>query len=440
MKMNTKKFLALLLMLPLLTYCGPKNNPEENGKEQEQQNPGGEENTNQGQDEELYTKAAPEVKNGGSVLATNPNAEKFLAEVDYPDKDISFTKVVDYYGGFNCVLYDENGNPSPSGKEVTKPVSDYPSSYSIRWTKADLEGAKTLHLADNTGWSQDQSIKAGAAYINITNLIPGATYTYKVSADEGGKVITEGSFTTTGHIHQGNFCRNVRDLGGWTTLDGKKVKFRKIYRGGRMEENGGKTAKQEAKDQGIGAELDLRNSDRLKAPAIGNIDFLAPGIEQGGKYMLENGNEDGNFTKQCFEFVVNSLRQNKGVYFHCSLGRDRTGTLGILLLGLLGVREGDISKEYEVTYFSPMGYSVSSSEDVVDGKTWAERHPDLAAQGKHYPYYVNTRNNWVYSEAAPYFWSKSKDGTFKNGVENYLLNVAGVSQKDIDDFRAMMLE
>lgn len=440
--MKTKRLFALLLILPLLTYCGKNNGQEqtpnpEDQKEEEKKDEVTEDNT-------LYAKAAPELKSGDSVLATNPNAEKFLSEVDYPDHDWSYSKVCDYYGGFNCKKYDENGNPDPNGKEVTKPVSDYPSSYSIRWGAPKEEyGTMTLHLEDNTAWKQDQSIKAGMAYVNITNLIPNATYTYKVTADGNGAVVAEGSFTTTGHIHQGNFCRNVRDLGGWKTLDGKTVKFRKIYRGGRMEEIGGKSAKQEAKDQGIGAELDLRNSDRLSKPAIGDLDFLAPGIEQGGIYMLEKGNDNGNFTKQCFEFVVNSLRQNKGVYFHCSLGRDRTGTLGILLLGLLGVREGEISKEYEVTYFSPMGYSVSSSEDTVDGKTWEERHPDLAALGLHYPYFVNTRNNWVYSEATPYFWKwaeKTTGKTFAEGIEKYLKDEAGVSQKDIDDFRSMMLE
>ena len=137
--------------------------------------------------------------------------------------------------------------------------------------------------------------------------------------------------------------------------------------------------------------------------------------------MLKNDHEK---TRQCFEFIVNSLRNDKPVYFHCSLGRDRTGTLDILLLGLLGVREGDIGKAYEVTYFAPVGYSVSSSEKPSNPK----------------PIFRNTRMEWVYSDVVPYFWNLSTDGTFASGVENYLLNVAQVSQKDIDDFRSMMLE
>lgn len=133
--------------------------------------------------------------------------------------------------------------------------------------------------------------------------------------------------------------------------------------------------------------------------------------------MLE---QDGGIkTKQCFEFVVNSLRANKPVYFHCSLGRDRTGTLAIVLLGVLGVPEADISKEYELTYFAPKGYSIALSED--------------------YKTFQNNRTKWVYQPTAQFFWGKAGSGTFASGVEKYLLEI-GVSQQDIDDFRTMMLE
>lgn len=377
--------------------------------------------------------AAEELVSGSTVLATNPNVEKFLTEVTYPDRDWSYTKVLDYYGGFNGKTYNENGVEDPNGRMfnwANEPDSDKPMSYSIRWAAEDMEaGAMTLTMEDNLGWKEEISLKAGSRYVNITNLVPNDQYTYKVTT-EGGKVLTEGNFSTTGHLHQVFFpkaCRNGRDLGGWTTLDGKTIKYRKLYRGGRMEEISASEGGPQAMAQGIGAELDLRNDDRLSKAAVPGLDFCAPGIEQGGTYMLTKGDENGNFTKQCFEFVVNSLRADKGVYFHCSLGRDRTGTLDILLLGLLGVREGDISKAYEVTYFAPVGYSVSSSE--------RDNNPT--------PVFKNTRKAWVYSEVAPYFWKMAEEtagGTFAEGVEKYLLEVAGVSQKDIDDFRSLMLE
>ena len=140
--------------------------------------------------------------------------------------------------------------------------------------------------------------------------------------------------------------------------------------------------------------------------------------------MLVN---DAAKTKECFEFVLKSVRNNKPVYFHCSLGRDRTGTLFILLMGVLGVREGDIAKEYELTYFAPVGYSVSSSDKKTNT----------------IPTFHNTRLAWVYSDVTPYFWELAKETpgkTFAEGVEKYLTTVAGVPQADIDEFRSLMLE
>jgi hypothetical protein len=359
--------------------------------------------------------------------------EKFLQEVTYPDKDLSYTEVLNYYGGFNGKKYNENGEEDPNGTMfdwTNEPKSDKPCSYSIRWTKEDLVAGSGMKLVleDKYGWKGEASVAADAYYVNITNLVPKDSYTYTVTANDNGKVVAQGSFTTTGSLHQVYFkssCRNGRDLGGWKTLDGKTVKYRKLYRGGRMQngETVNAVGKKEIQFEGIGAQLDLRGSDRIDQSPVKGVDFFAPNIEQGGTWMLTHGNDNGNFGKQCFEFIVNELRQGKSTYFHCSLGRDRTGTLDILLLGLLGVREGDISKAYEVTYFSGIGYSVSSSEK----------------SGNPTPIFKNTRMQWAYADVAPYFWQKAGDGgTFAQGVEKYLLEV-GVSQDDINYFRSEML-
>ena len=385
--------------------------------------------------------AAEELKDGDQVLATNPLVEKFLTEVtykDWPEETTRATRIFDYYGGFDGkTLTWENW-------ETDWPDGDKPQAYSLRWKKEDMEsGAMTLHLEDELGWSGEMEIAAGSRYVNITNLVPNDRYNYKVTA-ASGKVLTQGSFTTTGSLHQvfftgpvtkkkgvemkGSGCRNARDLGGWTTLDGKKVKYRKVYRGGRMNEKWtpyplNEQGQKEVLFEGIGGELDLRgNSDVIFEPAVEGLAHCAPVIEEGGKTMLVTYKEQ---TKQCFEFVVDCVRNNKPIYFHCSLGRDRTGTLDILLLGLLGVREGDIAKEYEVTYFAPVGYSVSSSDKKTNT----------------IPTFHNTRLAWVYSDVTPYFWELAGEGgTFAQGVEKYLLDVAGVSQKDIDDFRKLMLD
>ena len=88
----------------------------------------------------------------------------------------------------------------------------------------------------------------------------------------------------------------------------------------------------------------------------------------------------------------------------------------MILLGVLGVNEGDISKEYELTQFAPYEWATSGGET-----TKMTRKAD-------------------YKGAANYIWSKyvAEGETFQQGMEKYLLSV-GVEQATIDDFRSRML-
>ena len=373
---------------------------------------------------------APEIHDGDNVLATNRNAEKFLSEVTYPDHDYSYSKVLEYYGGFNGVKYDENGNPDPNGETVANPKSDKPEEYSIRWTADASAGALTFVLTDTKwDWSATETISAGEHYVEITNLVPNTHYTYSVTG-ENGKVMTQGSFDTYGHIHQIFFkskVRNGRDLGGWKTYDGKMVRYRMLYRGGRLESGTlVKSGKRAIANEGIKAQLDLRGkSDVLSAPAIEGMAFCAPVIETGGDSMLKA--DGGEKARQAVQFAIDCAKNNLPMYFHCSLGRDRTGTFGLLMLGILDVIEGDISKEYELTYFAPFSWSVSEGEQSST------------------PYvFRNLRTQWAYKPAAEYIWEnfcKKEDGSydkFSVGMEKYFLSI-GISQEDIDAYREIML-
>lgn len=468
--MKRTKLISLLLIVPMLSFCGKS---DDNGTTDEP-----DDNSDPiDQNDDIYAKAAPAIKSGETYLANSELSEAFLTEVTYPDKDLTYTEIFKYPGGFGGPdgLTWDNRTPWPNG--------DKPASYSIRWAEDPDAGPYTLVLSDKLGWSSEKTVKAGVYYADITNLVPNDEYTYSVT-DASGKVVAEGNFKTKGHVHQVFFkdkCRNARDLGGWKTEDGKMVRYRLIYRGGRMNDPWevmlNKAGKQEVLAEGIGAELELRGSDDyMTVPAVDGLDHCHPCIEEGGKVMLgvtkpsakncakwlvldpnspwtaeqkapyldASGKVDKNKlaeitptaeefagfqaaykakTKECFMFIYNSVKTGKGVYFHCSLGRDRTGTMGVLLLGVLGVREGDISKEYELTYFAPVGFSVSSSDRASNPE----------------PIFKNDRTHWVYSDIVPYFWSLAGSGTFASGVENYLVNEAGVEKTVIDDFRRIML-
>lgn len=413
------RYLLLSLLLPAFILCtpqDPQNNPQDTTQDPEEpeeyQEPVFSRNSADPADEVL-AELPPQIKDGDVVQATRRYVEKFLQEVHYEDQNYVQSHVLEYEGGYNDI------------DAMDYPIfnADKPALYTIRWTADAAAGDLVLTLKDGS-WSQEIKVAAGKDNQIISNLRPNATYTFEVKGGTG-KVMTNGSFTTTGSLHQVFFgwnVRNARDLGGWETYDGKKVKYRMIYRGGRLE---GSTMSREGREavlaEGIKAQLDLRGkSDMLKWCALGeNYDFCNPCIENGGTSMLNNKEK----TRECFEFVVKCVRENKPVYFHCSLGRDRTGTLAALLLGVLGVREGDISQEYELSYFAPYGWSIAYSE---------RSHV-----------FRNLRTS-EYKSVANYLWKlgKNDDGSYQRFdacVEKYLLDI-GVSQKDIDDFRSLMLE
>ena len=500
----SKKFLALLLILPLLVYgCGKEEPKEPVNPDDPKEEPTPEPTPDPEPEVDVYADAAPEVKDGDVVAATNPLAQAFIDGVNYPDKDLSYTDVFNFFGGFGGPDSPDGvtlnwANCDPQKKNHYWPDGDRPMIYSIRWKKEDLEeGVLTLHLSDKLSWKGDWEVAAGSCFVDISNLVPNDKYTYSVTTTSG-KVVTQGSFTTTGSVHQCFFradkkgtkgARNCRDLGGWKTENGKMIKYRKVYRGGRLNDPWetmlNSTGKKEVLFEGIGAQLELRGSDDfVTKPAVDGLAHCAPVIEEGGKVMLgvtkpsakncikwlvldpgspwteeqrapyRSSSSHGlgyslsdnavnaitptlteqdyaafqeaykAKTRECFEFVVNSVKDNKPVYFHCSLGRDRTGTMSIIIMGILGVREGDIAKEYELTYFAPIGFSVSSSDK--------ESNPE--------PIFKNDRTHWVYSDIVPYFWKLAGNGSFASGVEKYLVEEAGVSKDLIEEFRSIMLE
>ena len=333
-----------------------------------------------------------------AVLVTNPFVQTYMEEVSYPDRDYSYSLIKNYPGG----------GPGEA---------DIPPAMTISWTSDGTAGSVKVQLWDDE-WSRDYTLPSGTTSLDLTNLVPGSRYSYIVSNGRND-VIARGSFLTKGALHQvyfSNQVRNGRDLGGWKTTDGKTVRFRKLYRGGRVDRKYMDDAgRQEALAQGIRAELDLREAEDVpKTSCFGSsLPFCAPGFESGYRGMLRDRAEG---VKECFEFIVKCLREDKPVYFHCAAGRDRTGTLAMLLLGVLGVSEGDLGKDYELTYFSPADWSMYNGD----------YHHMRTAEGS-------------YLHAIDYLWKSGSGNDFKTHTENYLLMI-GVDKKDIDDFRAIMLK
>ena len=338
-----------------------------------------------------------------AILVTNEYVQKYLEEVTYKGIDGETTKIIGYPGG----------GPGEA---------DIPPTHTVTWTADASAGSLKLHVWEGN-WSRDYSLSAGTASQGMTNLVPGREYKWVVTSTAAGKVVAEGSFKTKGLLHQVYFeprGRNARDLGGWKGLGGKTLAFRKRFRGGAVHGSRVNSAgKAEFRAQGIRAEVDLREASDVpsKSPMGDDIAFFAPGFDSGYNTMIRDNKPK---VKETFCFVVQCLRENKPVYFHCAAGRDRTGTLAVLLEGALGVSESDMAKDYELTYFSPDDWSMSTDDDG----------------NRVYNHIINT---YSFQSIYKTIFKETDSGTYQERIVKYLLQI-GVPQKDIDDLRSIMLE
>ena len=161
---------------------------------------------------------------------------------------------------------------------------------------------------------------------------------------------------------------NVRDIGGYTGLDGKKIKRGIIYRGAYLDgiTDEGKSFVDEFLK--IKVDLDLRNegegsADEKFSPLGENVRHVLrcgcmytgnnwSGVEHVGKEGIDIPE---GARKLVEELLVFADRDNFPLYAHCVLGRDRTGTVIALLLALCGVEKEDIMLDYELSFFSKSG-------------------------------------------------------------------------------------
>ena len=310
---------------------------------------------------ELTEKVAA-LNNEGADAATVallPSMVKaFYDSADYPDNDYTTTHLT----------------------KITYPCrADIPVPYTVKWPYN--ENAMRTTVAFDTkpiGTANYYTLRTydvtGLNKFPLYNLIPGTTYYYKVThvmADGSLVEAKSGNFSTASvpwRMLYIDGTQNVRDLGGWMGLNGKKIKYGRIIRGAALSDSSsldlivtgkGRLALADLKIQ---AELNLGAIDAETSIAA-NCAYKKIGY---GNYAdaVVTASARAQF-KEALEWIVACLggtlnqiglpQVERNIYMHCQGGCDRTGTLAFLLLGLLGVSESDLAKEYELSSFSVIG-------------------------------------------------------------------------------------
>ncbi|MBF8191940.1 tyrosine-protein phosphatase [Nonomuraea sp. K274] len=185
------------------------------------------------------------------------------------------------------------------------------------------------------------------------------------------------------HIEFANLC-NFRDVGGYTAMDGRTVRWQRLYRADSLGWLAGDDLKT-FRALRISTVIDLRHAFEVERagrvpetegqqyhnlPIEGRRWDNTPYREEIGvaRYLadryLESTEDRVDNLRTALETVARA--GNAPVVVHCAAGKDRTGVLIALILSMVGVSEDDIVADYALT-------GLATERFVAD---WRRRHPD----------------------------------------------------------------
>jgi protein-tyrosine phosphatase len=162
-------------------------------------------------------------------------------------------------------------------------------------------------------------------------------------------------------------CFNFRDLGGYRTVDGRSVKWQRLFRADGLQRLTDADLAQLA-DLGLATVIDLRTDQELEES--GRIAWPAPGLAYHHLPMLDVLPDRTTYpawvdVSYVADRYVGMLEKGADAVaealavlaepaaypavFHCAAGKDRTGLLAAVVLGLLGVSDEDIIADYALS-------------------------------------------------------------------------------------------
>ena len=288
--------------------------------------------------------------------------------------------VKEYLSKSTATFSTKMSNYNQSFFDAARPYRpDQPECKEITFKDKRANSAKvylwTTENPENKSYIGEFAMKNGEGKCILRNLIPGRSYMYQITS-ETGRLMVSGIFKTSGQLRMIAIDNgfNIRDLGGWTGLGNKEIRYEQIYRGGSLggADMYGKTSdiqdadREELQRLGIRAHLDLRaepNGGRY--PGETSLHSYSAGkttMQQAdfNNTMSDEGllNNDPSLISD-IAWIIYELKKGNPVYFNCRQGADRTGAIAFIIEGLLGCAEysndnggNQMAIDYELTGFS----------------------------------------------------------------------------------------
>ena len=160
-------------------------------------------------------------------------------------------------------------------------------------------------------------------------------------------------------------CLNFRDLGGYPTADGRRIRWRRLFRSDALHLLTPADVRRLRDELRVRAVVDLRSTAERQGEtrdplAVADVEVhhvpLYDGDTRRGEGMgapfslAERYFLLAEFAREKIARVVRILANADGAaVYHCAAGKDRTGVISAVLLGLLGVRDDVIVADYAAT-------------------------------------------------------------------------------------------
>lgn len=291
-----------------------------------------------------------------------------LEEIDAPVEIHTELQRSYLAGDYNDILTYAKGD-----KELSRPVPLTLSWVAEPKNSGDEISSYVFEYATKEDFSDAMRYTTAEPSYDIINLAVGTEYYWRVTAklESGGSAISPISTFTTADKGPRNLyidgVTNVRDLGGWATSDGGRVKQGLIYRCGRLNKSETETPEIEITEEGVWTmlsslgvrtEIDLRMKDKhnhesggiTSSPLGETVSYRNVELEWSNENYLLNNLDS---VKEFFEIL--SDEASYPLIFHCNIGTDRTGMFAFLINGLLGVSENDLYRDYLFSNFANIG-------------------------------------------------------------------------------------
>ncbi len=418
--MNTRKMLCLLLTVLVLlsaVACAGETDTEgtqaiateQSAKETSERKTESEETTVK--ETETITETVTETETETETETVAP-VENFTAVTPANGEELRLANndVYKWWRKFHWVKTDTN--PYYQHKDLY-----YPDPVVFAWSVAEEPDYYRFSISRNKDLSEGEYYVLSAPTLTLEHLFTGSVYYWQVDAVYTDKTLRSQLYTfetlESPRALRIDGVSNTRDIGGMEAAEGYRIKQGLVYRGGKLED-----ITEEGRDffvntLGLKTDLDLRTVGEggagVKSPLGDDINY----INLTGRYYTGGtgiSNEEG---KKAFATEVRLFADpdNYPIYIHCSLGRDRTGTLVMVLQGLLGADKNDLMMDYELSFFSVTG--------TLDNAGISGMRSTIQAT---------------------YDYLNSFEGdSFAERVESYLLEI-GITPEEIASIRSILLE